>query len=368
MKTVNGNQSRILRFILDKGETSKAQIAHDLKLSMPTVLQNLKILSEAGIVKEVGLYESTGGRKAKAISVCGELKYSIGLDITKKHIGLVLLDMKGQVINNKRKRIDFENTIVYCQRLSDEIYGFIEESGISQEKVLGVGVSIPGIVDHENRMIIKSHILNIENSSLRNIENAIDFPVYFENDANAALMAERTSENDSVVYLSLSNSVGGAICIKGHMFRGNSQKAGEVGHVILHADGKKCYCGKKGCVDSYLSALNLRTREDMSLEEFMTAVNQGDKESLKIWDNYLDELALTISNIRVMFDTDIILGGYVGHYMKDFTVELGTKISAISIFDSDISYLRNCIYKQEVSAVGAATYFIDKFVNELPME
>lgn len=364
MRKTNDNQSRILRFIINKGETSKMQIAQELNLSMPTVLQILKNLSEEGIVKEVGVYESTGGRKAKAISVIENLRYSAGLDITKGHIGLVLVDIKGQVVRNVRKRLPFENSIEYCQLVANEIQDFITDSGVEKDKILGMGVSLPGIVDNENKVLLKSHVLNMQNSSLRDLQKAIGYPTYFENDANAALMAEKTDENDSVVYLSLSNSVGGAICINGQMFKGDFMKAGEIGHVILHPNGKKCYCGKKGCVDAYLSPLVLKTDDDMTLDDFMNALKKGDVKCLELWDEYLDELALTISNIRMVFDTDIILGGYVGHYMQDFIVQLGIKISKLNIFDSDVSYIRSCVYKNEVSAVGAAIHFIDEFIEE----
>lgn len=368
MKKVNGNQSKILKYILDAGETAKAQIAQDLNLSMPTVLQITKTLQEEGLIKEVGTYESTGGRKAKALAVCENLRYAIGLDITRRHISLVLIDMVGNVVKSTYKRKLFTGDLAYCIDIKNEIDDFLKGTEIEPSKILGVGVSLPGIVDDANRMLLKSHALEMENRSLRDLENAIEYPAYFENDANAALMAEKTEENDSVIYLSLSNTVGGAMCIDGKLFRGNALRAGEIGHVALYPEGKTCYCGKKGCVDAYCSALVLRLDEDQTLEQFMEMVSAGDEKCVQIWDSYLEHLALTVANLRVLFDVDIILGGYVGHYLKDYMLELRTKISKISIFDSDVSYLRNCIFEKEVSAVGVAKHFIYKFVDELKID
>ncbi len=365
VKMAQGNISRVVRYIIDNGGTSKAKVQQDLGLSMPTVLQIFKILKERGIVKEAGSYESTGGRKAKSIVICEDLKYAVGLDITGQHIGLVIVDMCGQVVKNLRKRIAFEATMEYCVKVAEDINSFIKESGIEEEKILGVGVALAGIVDYDSRMLIKSHTLKVENFNLKIIENIIGRPVYFENDANAALMAEKTIGVNDTLYISLSNTVGGAIYLNGDIYRGATMKAGEVGHLVLHPGGRKCYCGKMGCADAYLSALNLRTGSKMSLEDFMKRLSEGDKKCVKIWDEYLDELALLIVNLRTVFDSDIIIGGYVGYYIEDYILKLGEKVISMSTFDNDISYIHASVHKMEASAVGAASYFIDRFVEEI---
>ena len=80
------NRSRIARFILREGSASKPEIASSLKLSMPTVLQSVKDLMDGGVIEEVGEYESTGGRKAKALSVVPDIRYGVGMDITANHV------------------------------------------------------------------------------------------------------------------------------------------------------------------------------------------------------------------------------------------------------------------------------------------
>ena len=358
-------QSRIVRYIIDSNGTSKAQIAQDLNLSMPTVLSSLKQLSENNIVMEDGVYESTGGRKAKTIVVNPDLHYAVGIDITGGHMGMVVIDMRGQVIYNQRVRRVFDPSIAYCKNLSDTLNKFISDSKVDRDKILGVGVSIPGIIDYDSKILTRSHALNVTNLSLLNLENAISFPVYFENDANAALMAEKTKDSQNLLYISLSNTVGGSIYLNGKIYRGRDNKAGEFGHLILHPGGKKCYCGKIGCSDGYLSALNLRVTDDMSLEKFMELLKAGDKKCLKIWDEYLEELALLIADLRAVFDSEIIIGGYVGYYIEDYLLELSQKIACHSTFDLDAGFLKSSVKKREASAAGVAGYFIDKFVDEI---
>ena len=92
------NKIRTAKFISARGITSKTEISVSLKLSMPTTLQNVKALVEEGIVEETGEYESTGGRKAKALSICGDAGYAVGVDITNNHITMVIVNAKKEIM------------------------------------------------------------------------------------------------------------------------------------------------------------------------------------------------------------------------------------------------------------------------------
>ena len=98
------NKIRTAKFISARGITSKTEISVSLKLSMPTTLQNVKALVEEGIVEETGEYESTGGRKAKALSICGDAGYAVGVDITNNHITMVIVNAKKEIMASERVR------------------------------------------------------------------------------------------------------------------------------------------------------------------------------------------------------------------------------------------------------------------------
>lgn len=87
--------------------------------------------------------------------------------------------------------------------------------------------------------------------------------------------------------------------------------------------------------------------------------------TLQTWNEYLDHLAVLISNLRMAYDMDIILGGDVGGVLSDYMIPLGEKVMAYNGFEHDVSYLKNCSYKKEASAVGAAKYFFTKHMVEL---
>ena len=143
------------------------------------------------------------------------------------------------------------------------------EGELAKDTLLGIGVAIPGIIDQKERIVLKSHALGIENYSLRFLEQALELPVYFENDANAAMLAKKKQKYPNAIYLSLNHTLGGAFCIDGKLFRGQNQKAGEFGHMILVPGGRKCYCGKSGCADAYCAASVLTQDNRQSLDAFM---------------------------------------------------------------------------------------------------
>lgn len=351
---------KILNYMLHKGEASKVELAKQLELSMPTVLSNVNDLIAKGMIVEVGELESTGGRKAKSLGLCKDYRYAIGVSITANHIGMVSLNLGGEIVKQKRIRMKFEPDVSYCAALAEILKDFYKGE-TTQEDILGVGISLPGIVNE--KMLSKSHALKLENYSLKMIEQFLPFPVYFENDANAAMLAENPQLLGNAIYLSLNHTLGGAVCMNGKLFTGQNRKAGEFGHMQLFPEGKKCYCGKRGCADAYCAA-NVLLEDDENLEDFMNRIGKEEKAN-RIWDAYMENLAVLISNLRMAFDTDIILGGDVGGYLSAYMLELGQKVFQYNLFDKDLSYLKNCSYKKEASAVGVAKYFFEKFINQI---
>ena len=361
----NLTKSKIVNYIINNKITSKAELAQNLSLSMPTVLSNVNELIERNMVIEIGEYESTGGRKAKRIGINPAYKYAVGVVITANHLGIVLLNMQYEIEKTVRMRLKFSTETSYCLKVAEQVEDFLKDVE-DRKKILGIGISISGIIDQENRMVVKSHALQLGNFSLSFLEQAFSYPVYFANDANAAMMAEDLNEYSDAVYLSLNNTLGGAIFINGKLVTGQNQKAGEFGHMILMPGGKKCYCGKAGCADAYCAASALTDEEtEMTLEQFMEKVEQKNARAVEKWNQYLDNLAILISNLRMAYDTDIILGGEVGGYLSDHMIPLGEKVMAYNGFEHDVRYLKNCSYKREASAVGAAKHFLSEYIQHL---
>lgn len=351
----NLTKTKLINYLLNHPVTSKTELAKELNLSMPTVLTNVNELIAKGIISELGEYESTGGRKAKSLGINKSYARAMGINITANHLEMVIINLGYEMESAKRVRLKFSSDFSYCTEISEQVKIFLEEN--LHDGLLGIGVSIPGIINQEELIVTKSHALQLENYSLHFLEQALELPVHFENDANAAMLAENPQKYQNALYLSLNHTLGGAFCIDGRLFRGQNQKAGEFGHIILVPGGRKCYCGKVGCADAYCAASVLTNNNQISLDDFMEQVKSGDMLANAKWETYMEHLAILISNLRMAYDMDIILGGDVGGVLADYMIPLSQKVMAYNGFDHDISYLKRCSYDQKASAVGVAKYF-----------
>lgn len=364
-KNKGNKKTDIIRYIFENKNASKTELTKVLGLSMPTVLQNTKELLEQGMLIEIGEYESTGGRRAKTLAINGQIRYVVGLDITTDHVSYVLMDLAGTIVSRVRKNWKFSNSIEYFRSLTLYVDQLLDGIGIDHEIVLGIGIALPGNINDGEKILIKSHALNLEGVNLKMIEGFIPYPIHFENDANAAMVAEREHVGENAIYLFLSNTVGSAIKIEGTVYRGENRKAGEVGHVTLVPNGRPCYCGKDGCVDSYCSVHALEEESGIALDEFMKLVEKRDPAVMKVWENYLDYLAITISNLRMIHDTELILGGDMGEYLEGYMLELGKRVMKYNKYDADTSYLKISKYKKDSAAIGAAMHFIYQYFDNI---
>ena len=360
------NRANTLRCILASDRNSQMGLTQRLGLSWPTVLQNVKELTELGLVQEVGSYESTGGRKAKAFSPVRDAKLSVGLDITRNHVSMVLVDLSGQMLCLDRKPYPFALDDPYTHGLNKLLEQFIEDNR-AHDRLLGIGISLPGIVTEGETVLRYSHFLGIQDILTDFFSRYISYPCRYINDANAAGLAEiyGRTEIGSLVYLSLSNSVGGSILNGGALYTGNHLRAGEFGHNTLIPGGRKCYCGKEGCLDAYCSAQVLAGRAEGRLAEFFDRLRAGDPHLEQVWQEYLQYLAVAVNNLHMSFDCDVIVGGYVGAYLEEFGGALRTLLEERNTFRRDSSYLKFCRYKQGAAAIGAALMQVEAFIQGL---
>lgn len=367
MEVKKQNRNRVFRYIYRHGTVSNPDISHEMNMSLPTVTQITKELIEKGLVEEKGELKSTGGRRAKALSAAVNVKQAIGLDITKNHISLVLINLAGEILKYERIYQPYSSEEVYYQRVSEKLEAFLDESGEEREKILGVGISFPGIIDLDREMIADSHILGVEMVPFEAVSRYFSYPCFFLNDANAGAYAEgiRPEGMERFFYLSLSNTVGGAIFNQNELMQGSNFRCGEVGHMTVVPDGETCYCGKKGCLDAYCSASILSDAADGKLEKFFAALEQGEGDVLQIWDQYMSYLAIAVNNIHMVLDCDVVLGGYVGSYMESYIQDIWDKVLARNTFAEKVPFVKACSYTVGAAALGAALKVTEDFVRQI---
>ena len=362
------NRSLIFNMICENPSVSRRDIQKELNLSLPTIGQNITELLNLGLIKQSGTIGHTGGRRAETFSLNERARVAVGLDVTRSYVTSVLLDLTGAVIASNSVSKEYEKTEEYFDFLGDCVRTILKENGIKEKDVLGVGLGIPALTDITATSVVYAGILDMNELTAADFERHIGFPVMIFNDANAACFAELHTlggSEDTGFYIMLSNNVGGAVFMNNKVFIGDNFRSGEVGHLIIHRNGKQCYCGQKGCLDSYCSATILTALSDGSLSKFFEMLHNRDKEAMKVWDTYLEDLAIAVRNVRVLFDCPVIIGGNVGAMMEPYMTQLRTILRRTSTFDTNISYLRSCQYKIEAIAAGAALHFVSDFLASI---
>lgn len=360
------NRNNILQYMLKADAVSKNRIAEENRLSVPTVAQVLKELEAAGLVKEEGMFDSIGGRKAKSYCCIKDAQLALGIDITTNHVNIVIIDLAMQILYSKRVRFRVHDDKASYQELKEVVKRAVEESLVDSEKILGWGISLPAIIDETgSRIYAKHEQMDISYQFYDIVKDWFSFPVFLENDANSAGKAEilfsRTNE-ENTVYFSVSQSVGGAIIIGGRVFYGRSCRGGEIGHMTLVPGGKPCYCGRSGCMNTYCSTKILSDIADDDLGKFFEGLERGEKRYTVLWETYLDNLALAVHNISMALDSEIIIGGYLGQYIGAYITPLRERVQKMNPYLTDLSFIKPAALKYESSAIGAAAVFVEKYI------
>ena len=169
----------------------------------------------------------------------------------------------------------------------------------------------------------------------------------------------------TMIYLSLSNSVGGAIYQNGVLLPGSEERGGEFGHMRIVPEGRLCYCGQTGCLDAYCSALRLTEQTDGNLEQFFEEISHQNPKLMTVWQDYLHWLSYAVINLRMIFDGKIILGGYVGGYLAPYLDSLRDQVRRMDPFGHTGDYLFCGKYRQLASAYGAALRPLDTFLESI---
>ena len=200
-----------------------------------------------------------------------------------------------------------------------------EKAGVPHDKILGVGLGVPGLVTKDRKKIFYGKILDFEGACCEEFSKYIPFPCLFYNDAKAAGFAELWNREDlsRAFYVLLSNHVGGAMIYNHEVDLGENTRAGEIGHMTLIPAGKQCYCGRLGCVEPYCSASVLSDLAGGDLQTFFRLLESGDPDAGEAWAEYLQFLVLAINNVSVLLDCPIILGGYLGAYIENYIAGSG---------------------------------------------
>ncbi len=243
--------------------------------------------------------------------------HKIGIDLGGTKIEGILLDEKFNTIQRRRIETHQENGY---DSIVNSITSLVNELQSTNKSTASVGICTPGVIDTNSGLIKNSNTQCLIGMPLKtDIENLLGYKIFMENDANCFALAESllgSAKGCDVVFgVIIGTGVGGGIVINGTLHKGRTNIAGEWGHHTLRPDGNECYCGKQGCVETYISgpALEKRWLELTGRIESLQAITKQTPN--KQWKmEFLDNFGTGLANVIDILDPDVVvLGGGVSN-------------------------------------------------------
>ncbi|MFB4269808.1 ROK family protein [Nonomuraea sp. GTA35] len=253
-------RTAILALLGTVGPLSRSEIARELDLSPATVTQLTKELIGHGMLEELDLKPSRGGRPAQRLGLVGSAGRALGVKVTADHLVLVDVRLDGEVLGSWERPHD-PSAPDALEHLADAVESVVREiSGVPP--LLGVGVGVPGSVDDQAVGTVNAPTLGWQAMPVgERLRRRLNLPVLVENDVNALAAAERLygrgrTHSDFLV-LTIGRGVGAAIVAGGRVYRGARGGAGEFGHLQVDPEGPPCGCGARGCLEAFVGSAGL---------------------------------------------------------------------------------------------------------------
>ena len=363
------NRSKIYQYIYRSKLTSKLQIVQDLQMGLSTVSQNLNLLENEGLIEKNGYFDSTGGRKANAIQIVSDFRISIGVGILKNMFHITAIDLYGNTVYTDTIPLTYSNTAAYYQQITDKVKDFIEKNQYPEDKILGVSIATQGITSPDNTTVIYGNIMNNTGRRLKDFSRHLPYPCHLEHDSKSAAFLELWNhpELDSAVVFLLNRNLGGAIITNHQIHQGCSMHSGTIEHICVNPDGPLCYCGNRGCLETYCSANSLEQASGMTIKEFFPLLREKKSPQLiQIWEDYLKHLAFAMKNLNLVIDAPIIISGYLAPYFtEEDTDYLLEQINSMTPFELEKEQLLVGTHGQYTPAIGAALFYVKEFIHSV---
>jgi predicted NBD/HSP70 family sugar kinase len=365
-QTRTHNSQLVFRTIYESGQISRANVSRATGLTRPTVSDVVAELMEQGLVEEVGIGPSTGGKPPVLLSVVADSRCLIGLDLAREDFDGALINLRGEI----KHRIDLPLHGRDGDKALGLVYELVDDLIESADSpLLGIGIGTPGLVDADAGVVRQAINLDWRDLPLRSLlQERYKLPVHLANDCQVAALAEHAfgSDGDSkcLVVINVGWGVGAGIVVGGQLFHGNPFGAGEIGHVTVASDGERCRCGNVGCLETIASqrAVLRRARAaadagpgttlhrlatehgSMTLDVIRQAIEAGDAAARQVIRETGQALGIAAANlVGVLGSCRILISGQIsifGDFMLDTIREEMAQRSLPSLTEeTDVGYV-----------------------------
>ncbi|MER5741873.1 ROK family transcriptional regulator [Streptomyces sp. NPDC059913] len=315
------NLERVVRAVRMAGSLTQAEIARSTGLSAATVSNIVRELKESGTVEVTPT--SAGGRRARSVSLSGDAGIVIGVDFGHTHLRVAVGNLAHQVLAEESEPLDVDaSSAEGFGRAEALVRRLIEATGVGPDKVIGVGLGVPGPIDVESGTLGSTSILpgwtGINPS--KELSGRLGVPVYVDNDANLGALGELVWGSGrgvkDLAYIKVASGVGAGLVIDGRIYRGPGGTAGEIGHITLDESGPVCRCGNRGCLETFTAAryvlplLQPSHGPDLTMERVVQLAREGDPGCRRVIADVGRHIGSGVANLcNLLNPSRVVLGG-----------------------------------------------------------
>ncbi|MHC1774382.1 MAG: ROK family protein [Lentimicrobium sp.] len=259
----------IVKELYQHGELSIFRLSQTIKMSTPTITRAVEELIEEQLIREVGIGESTGGRRPSLFGINPSSRYVLGIDLERSFVRMGIFDFANQPvseIHELNEGLDTHPDIL--QYISEKVSELMEAYSIDEAKMLGIGISLPGLIDIKTGLSYT--YLNTGRPAAEVLSEKTGFPVFIEHDTRAMAWGEQAfglaRGYQNVLCLNAGSGIGLSMILNGKIYLGHSGYSGEFGHIQIEPNGQLCHCGKIGCIETLASGKSMvaRARQEMA--------------------------------------------------------------------------------------------------------
>ena len=311
------NRVKIFSMILRSGGISRIELGKSLHLSPASVTRAVDELVQAGLVYEEKKEITYIGRRPVLLNIRKNSCYSMGINISRRSLRLCIQNLQDEIIYETKGNIwEIEQGEDLLRVLHRYIGESLEKSGVSVEKIIGVGISIRGIVNRQKGTVIYSQKTQEIIPLVDSVKQIFECSVLLENNVDMDLKyvyAKTFPYTDNLVYIYVDEGIGGGMISGRKMIRGENNLAARFSHLLVEPDGKRCSCGKKGHLEPYLARSEMekeykkKTGESLKLVEICERAKGGDLPAKQVLEFALDKLAAALSQVVVLFNPGVIV-------------------------------------------------------------
>ena len=355
------NQRTLLKLLHQCEGLSRADLARRAGLNPSTVTALAAELVKAGIVRERGpAAPSSVGRRPTLLELVPDARFAVGVFVGDLSCFGVITNLRGNIVDSFRiETPSAQEPQVSIERVVAEVRAMIARWSGPQARLLGIGVGIPGLVDSGGGIVVYSPNLGWMNVSARSLlQDALQLPVFIDNDANALALGElwfgSGRQVHSLVCMHFDTGLGCGVVVDGRIYRGSTGGGGEIGHTVIDPDGPFCRCGKQGCLEvlasgraivakatqGLVSAVpsSLRnvigsTPGQLSLTQIFAAARQGDRLAQTAIAQTIKYTGMAVANAINTFDPElVVLSGELLDEGADFILDTIVEAARVQVF------------------------------------